>query len=108
MNEFQHNYQLNKWLRDKGLKISDLDSHPQIDDVILLAQWRDALWADANLSERSFWGTQWDWAYIRKYPLKKKMLTKLEDITTIIGTRQHDKAQQRAQIKSLRKAKQAI
>jgi hypothetical protein len=108
MNEYQQDYLISKWLRSKGLTVRDIEQHPQITDVILLSHWRDALWDDANLSERSFWGTQWDWAYIRQYPLKKKMLTKLENITTIINNRQQGKQQQRLYIQSLRKAKQAF
>lgn len=108
MNEYQQDYLISKWLRSKGLTLRDLEQHPQIRDIILLSLWRDTLWQDANLSEQAFWGTQWDWAYVKKYPLKKKMLTKLENITTIIKDRQLAKQNQRLYIQSLRKAKQAF
>ena len=71
----------NYWCRTKGIKSSDLETHPQMDDVILLVTYRDAMWKQLNRSEQAHWGALWDWCYYRKFALKKKHLTKLELIT---------------------------
>lgn len=97
-----------RWLKQRGLTLKDLESHPQIDDVILLSRWRDEFWTQATKNERAFWSSQWDWAYHKQCPLKKKYLSKLEEITITVSDR-HIKqlvkqATQRQRIQQLRKA----
>ena len=71
----------NYWCRTKGIHSSDLDTHPQIEDVMILLKYRDAMWQKLNKSEQAHWGAIWDWTYHRKYPLKNKHISKLELIT---------------------------
>jgi hypothetical protein len=98
----------NRWLKKRGITGQDLESHPQISDVIMLCRWRDDLWEIATASERAFWSSQWDWCYHKRYPLKKKQLTKLEEITILVSDRHMTQMQtlafNRQLIKSFRKA----
>ena len=92
----------NYWCRTKGIHSKDLDSHPKMDDVILLMKWRDAMWAKCNASERAFYNSIWGYVYSKKRPLKQKYLKKLE-ILTIQATTRHTsnqdiKARQRKKI----------
>jgi hypothetical protein len=96
----------NYWCRSKGIKSEDLDTHPQIDDVMLLLKYRDGMWIKLNTSEQAHWGAIWDWTYHRKYPLKNKHLAKLELITIQAEQRHANKMAQinkaRQKIRSLR------
>jgi hypothetical protein len=96
----------NYWCRTLGIHNRDLDTHPQMDDVIILIKYRDSIWSSLNKSEQSHWGAVWDWCYHRKYPLKKKHLTKLETIYLEAKARHIEKivkqAKARNRIKQLR------
>lgn len=92
----------NYWCRTKGIHNSDLDTHPQIDDVVLLIRYRDALWTKLNRSEQAHWGAVWSWTYHHRMPLKTKHLKKLESITQQAETRH------KAQRQSLAKAREKI
>jgi hypothetical protein len=102
--ELQH--YTNLWCRQKGIHASDLESHYQADDVVLLIKWREEMWHILTKSEQSFWAAVWSWTYHKKYSLKQKHLTKLEKIT-IQATNRHlknmiIKAQQQQKIRQLR------
>jgi len=71
----------NYWCRTKGIHNRDLDTHPQIDDVVLLVKYRTAMWTKLNKTEQGHWGAVWSWTYHHKMPLKAKHLKKLELIT---------------------------
>lgn len=71
----------NYWCRTKGIQSKDLEKHPQIDDVILLINYRDAMWDKLTRNEQSFWGALWNISYVNKFALKRKHLKKLEIIT---------------------------
>lgn len=95
----------NYWCRTKGISSRDLAEHPQADDVILMLQWRDAMWHKLNPSEQAVWGAYWNTVYHKRRALHKKALTKLEQIT-ITATDRHlqelvKQAQQRQRIKAL-------
>jgi hypothetical protein len=92
----------NYWCRMKGIHSRDLDSHPQIDDVMLLLKYRDGMWIKLNTSEQAHWGAIWDWTYHRKLPLKTKHLAKLELITIQAEQRHRKKQQAIDKIKQLR------
>lgn len=100
------NHYTNYWCKTKGITSKDLEQHPQVDDVILLVAFRDAMWDKLNVSERACWAGYWSSVYVKKNKLKSKALTKLEQIT-IIATNRHLKkiitqASQRKTIKALR------
>jgi len=94
------------WVKTRGITQADLDSHPHIDDVILLMKWRDAMWDKLNNNERAVWGAYWGYTYNKRKALKTKSLNKLEQITITANDR-HLKnlvktATQRQHIKALR------
>jgi hypothetical protein len=84
----------NWWCRSKGIKSKDLDSHPSINDVVFLIQFRDAMWSKLNKSEQAFWGAIWDWTYHKGFQLKKKHLTKAEQVVVDAETRYQAKQNQ--------------
>ena len=97
----------NLWCREQGIHSKDLETHPQIDDVLLLVNWRNAMWSKSNLSDRGFWSSQWDWVYYKKFSLKTKNLQKLEMITMTANTRHLSKiihqAKARQKIQAMRR-----
>ena len=97
---------LGYWLKRKGITRKDIETHKQIDDVVLLLRWKDAMHSLLNASELSVWGAYWGYTYKKRKALKKKSLKKLEQITitaTQRHTQQQSKAQQQQQrIKALR------
>jgi hypothetical protein len=100
------NHYTNLWCRQKGIHASDLDKHPQIDDVILMLVWRGDMWKKLNKSEQAVWGAYWNTVYHKQRPIHKKALKKLEQIT-ITATDRHlkdlvIKAKQKQRIKALR------
>ncbi len=92
------------WCREKGLRLTDLTTHPQIDDVMLLVQWRDEVWNHLTLPERSTWGGIWSWTYTRCLPLKNKHLDKLEEIIKNVQARKSSLQAKRNLIKQLRQS----
>lgn len=76
------------WLKRKGITKKAIETHPHIDDVILLMKWRDAMWNILNNSEQAVWGAYWGYTYNKRKALKKKSLNKLEQIT-ITATQKH-------------------
>jgi hypothetical protein len=90
------------WLKRKGITRKALETHPHIDDVILLMKYRDAMWDKLNNSERAVWGAYWGYTYNKRKALKKKSLNKLEQITITAYDRQQTRQQAINKIKALR------
>jgi hypothetical protein len=65
------------WVKRFGISKRDLDSHPQIDDVLLLIQWHDEFYAGGKRKHKKFFDNTWRWVYNGKYPLKAKQLRTL-------------------------------
>ena len=89
------NQQTSYFLRQKGLTLSDLEQHPCIDDLILLANIRTSIFVDFNRSQRAFFNGLWGVVKQQRHKLKEKHLNKLTDIIS-------DIEQARIKIKSLR------
>lgn len=102
MNKEYLNYQQRKqhwelvsWLRKRGIKSSDLDLHPCIDDVILLLNIRDALWDVMTLNEQAVWAAHWGYTYGQRKFLRPKALNKFEQIALTISKRDQLQTKQR-------------
>jgi len=111
-NPFYHQFESNKqdwavdyWLRKHGVKSRDLDSHPQIDDVITLLNIRESLWDRMNHREQATWGGYWSIVYKKHFPLNQKFWRKFETIANNIDQRQIRQQQQRQQLKQFRTLK---
>jgi hypothetical protein len=87
------------WLLKKGLRVKDLDKHPQIDNLILLITIRDELWLSMTHREQCCWGKYWDLVYQYQYPLTNKFWNKFQRIAKDIDNRQLT----RQQIENFRK-----
>ncbi len=71
------------WLTTKGISKKTLETHPQIDDIILMLNIRHSSdWSNFNKSEEAVWGAIWGLIYKSKNPLTSKGLKKLENIIT--------------------------
>ena len=55
--------QTSYWLKSKGLTLTDLTHHEQIDDVILLANIKDEFRNDFNLAQEGYWAALWSYVY---------------------------------------------
>lgn len=98
------------WAKTRGITQKDFEGHARIDDVILLLQFRDAMWHKLNLSERGVWAGYWNSIYCNKNKLKIKALKKLEQIT-ITAEQRHlanliKQAEQRQHIRLIRQQSQ--
>lgn len=95
------------WLKSKGLTLTDLTHHEQIDDVILLANIKDEFRNDFNLSQEGYWAALWSYVYYHKHSLKSKHLKKLELILSDLQSQRqaklHRLAIQRGKILRLKK-----
>jgi len=90
------------WLKRKGITRKALETHPHIDDVILLMKYRDGMWNYLNNSERAVWAAYWGYTYNKRKALKKKSLSKLEQITNTVIARQETRQSAINKIKALR------
>ena len=64
----------NFWCRQKGIHAKDLESHPQVGDVVILVRFRDNLWNELEKAEQGVWAALWSWTYTSKFTLKAKHL----------------------------------
>lgn len=92
---FYHKQQLTKsnqylgyWIKRVNLSLTDIDTHPYIDDLVLLINIRTELWRSMTASEQSYWGAIWNFVKNKKYPLNQKYLKRFESITLDILERQ--------------------
>lgn len=105
----------NLWCKELGIKSKDLgnvvfidgkvkhySAHPQIDDVVLLANIRNEFWTEMNNQHRGVVAGLWGMVYTKKYPLKAKHLQKLEGIIQAITQAQIKQQIKRNKIKALR------
>jgi hypothetical protein len=94
-------HQTNYWCRTLGINSSDLDNHPQMDDVVLLIHFRD-LAPLLNNQERNFLLGCWESTYKQKWPIKPKTMAKLENLAVTVGIRQKQIEAKRNLIKQRR------
>ncbi len=87
-NQRQQDWAIGPWLRKKGMTVKDLDSHPQVDDLITLITIREQLWYSMTHREQCSWGKYWDLVYQYKYPLSQKFWNKFNTIAKQIDNRQ--------------------
>ncbi len=106
---FYHEFETNKqnwsidfWLREHGVKSRDLESHPRIDDMIVLLQLRNELWDRMTQPERNTWGAYWGLVFQKQYPLNQKFWKKFTGITRSIDHRQQRQQQARQRIRTLK------
>jgi hypothetical protein len=97
------NYEISSWCRKKGIRYGELDTHSQIDDVIILIKFKDEMWNDMDASERGIWGRYWGFVYNHKLPLKQAYLDKLLVITNSVIFKRQKQAERLATIQALRK-----
>ena len=90
------------WCKTKGITKKDLESHPQIDDVILLLKYRADCWHRLNTSEQAVWGAFWGQTYKKRKALRNKSLKKLESIYKYSRNRQLEQLIKIKTIKALR------
>jgi hypothetical protein len=86
--EQNQDWNIGRWLKTHGVTLADLDSHQQIDDVVLLINIRQEFWYAMNYSEQAVWGAYWDIVYKKSKPLHKKALKKFEHIIHELNQRQ--------------------
>lgn len=103
---YYHQFETNKshwavdyWLRRHGVTSRDLDTHPQINDMIVLLNIRESLWDLMSQSERNCWGAYWGLVYVKKYPLTRKFWNKFQNIANQIDIRQHKKQIRQQQVR---------
>ena len=92
----------NLWCREQGIHSRDLETHPQMDDVVLLINFREVFWPHMDSRERGIWAAYWGRTYTQKYPMKKSYFNQLEIITKSAEFRQHKQAQRVETIKAMR------
>jgi hypothetical protein len=76
--EKHQDWNIGRWLKTHGVTVADLDSHKQINDVVLLINIRQEFWSGMNYSEQAVWGAYWDIVYNKSKPLNSKALKKFE------------------------------
>ena len=86
--EQRQDWNIGRWLKTHGVTLADLDSHQQIDDVVLLINIRQEFWHAMNYSEQGVWAAYWDIVYKKSKPLHKKALKKFENIIHKLNQRQ--------------------
>lgn len=99
----------NLWCKSKGISSKDLTEHPQADDIILLVNFRQELWQHMTKSQQASWGAFWSYSYTWKKPLRKKHLTKLENISiSAINTKKFKDIKAQEQRQRIRQLKQTL
>ena len=94
-------HQTNYWCRTMGIHNKDLDTHPQMDDVMLLIHFRD-LEPMLNIQERNFLVGLWESCYKQKWPIKRKTIAKLENLAVTVIIRQEQIKAKRKLVKQRR------
>lgn len=100
--EQKQDWSIDNWLRFKGVRVTDLENHPCIDDVIQMLNIRDYLWHRMNSSEQATWGAYWNTVYHKRRFLREKAWQKFSAIATAIDQREVHKQSQLNKIHSLR------
>lgn len=86
--EKNQDWNIGRWLKSHGVTVKDLDSHKQINDVVLLINIRQQYWHAMSSSEQASWGGYWNVVYRNSKPLKPKALKRFETIIQQINQRQ--------------------
>jgi hypothetical protein len=68
----------NYWCRTLGIHNTDLHTHPQMDDVVLLVKFIQEYEKEFTPKHRIQLYIIWDWCYNKRKPLTKKYLKALE------------------------------
>jgi hypothetical protein len=96
----------NYWCRTQGIHNRDLDTHPQIDDVVILIKFIEEYQRDFTAKQRIYSYVIWDWCYKQRKPLSNKYLKALTKTIRQIESRRTSKQKQlrhtRQKIKALR------
>lgn len=96
------------WISRYGISKKDLDTHPQIDDLMLLIRWKAEFYKTGTAKHKKFFDNTWNWVYNNKLPLKAKQLRTLAYYTEgNIRHRQNllnTQAEKRQKIQALRQA----
>ncbi len=71
------------WIKRHGITKKDLDTHPQIEDIMLLIKFNAEFW-DMNQKFKKKYNSAWHWVYKKKLPLRKNHLNNLKKIGTTI------------------------
>ena len=66
------------WIKRFGISKKDLDSHPQINDLMLLIKFRAEFYKDGKAKHKKFFDNTWNWVYNNKLPLKAQQLRTLQ------------------------------
>lgn len=86
--ENRQNWNIGRWLKSHGVTVKDLDTHKQINDIVLLINIRQQFWYAMTASEQATWGGYWNVVYRNSKPLKLKALKKFETIIEQVRQRQ--------------------
>jgi hypothetical protein len=87
----------NYWCRTLGIHNTDLHTHPQMDDVVLLINFLKEFSRQFNNDDRIATYVIWDWCYNKKLPLKKRHFKRLLNIGERIRRKNFFKQQQQKQ-----------
>jgi hypothetical protein len=93
----------NYWCRTLGIHSRDLDTHPQIDDVIILINFIQEYEKEFTPKQRILVYIIWDWCYSKRKPLTRKYLKALEK--TIYKLQQIRNLKLKATVKARNKIK---
>ena len=63
------------WVKQFGISRTDINRHPQIDDLMLLIRIRRDFYNEFKSKHKRFFDNTWNWVYHKKLPLKNKQIT---------------------------------
>lgn len=92
----------NRWCRSNGISLRDLTNHPQIEDVVLLVNFRNEFWRDMTASEQGTWSAYWSLVYHKQFTIKQAHLGKLETIARSCEFIRQKQAERKATIQAMR------
>lgn len=98
----EKNHYTNLWCRSMGFRSKDLDTHPQIDDVVLLINWKKEFW-DCPKFWKPTINNIWSYVYKHSMPLKNSHLRQLSKITKGIIKWRKTRDEQAYKVRTLRK-----
>lgn len=90
----KQDWAIEAWLREHGVRASDLENHPCADDMVTLLNIRQAFWHLMTTPEQNTWGAYWGLVFVKRFPLNKKFWKKITGITRAIDYRQQKLSQQ--------------
>lgn len=87
---------IRKFCRKHNMKITDFDTHPYIEDVVLLAKIKADMYPHLDRSGQGYWSGLWSYVYHKHGKLKNKHLDKLEKYVKL-GVLRQTQAQKKRQ-----------